>query len=109
MAFHDANIQLDAVKVDRIEEVLQGESEPDAKSGDTFWSETVKFDDGKQMDVKAVAGDPSYAEAVLFDANGVELGCTEPEDCLAIDFAVDHGGETYTTAVMRGPAPAPGA
>lgn len=62
-------------------------------------TETVKFNDGAEMDIKLVicdGKDTPYTEAVLFDKNGVEQGFTDPDDEFLGEWTVDD----YTAVIL---------
>lgn len=68
---------------------------------------TARFEDGKEMDVKCCGVDyeesgynTGWTEAVLFDENGCELGCTDVEDEFLGDWELEHGDDEYVIHVI---------
>ena len=82
----------------RIEKFLTGAEEFGENES---YSETVRFPDGMQMDVKCNGNDdgPAWTEAVLFEPNGAQAGMTEPEDEFLGDWEIEAYGRTYIVHV----------
>ncbi len=62
-------------------------------------TETVKFNDNTEMDIKLVicdGKDKPYTEAVLFDENGTEQGFTDPCD----EFLGEWNIDDYTAVIL---------
>lgn len=59
----------------------------------TVWSETVKFPDGFDIDLKVCTNDREdgtlWSEAVLFDSKGSEYACTEVCDGIDGDWELE--------------------
>jgi hypothetical protein len=71
---------------------------------DVVFGKGVSFDDGNTMEIQVVAsGDPEHetcwTQGVLFDADGAEIGCTEPGDTFAGEYCVETDTATYTVVV----------
>jgi hypothetical protein len=71
---------------------------------DETFTITVKFDDGKEMDVKLCgAENPEdiWTEAVLFDENGHQIGMTDPDDTKEFfgEWGIEFNGVTYVGVV----------
>ena len=66
-----------------------------------YLSYTVQFPDGKQMDIKCCGcqDEPSWTEAVLFDADGSQLCCTEPGDSFDGPWELQYEGIRYTATI----------
>lgn len=84
------------------------EDENECLPENVTYTVTAKFDDGKLMDIKCCGvqyreGDhnTAWTEAVLFDYNGAELCCTEPEDFFTGTWEIEYDGNTYTAVVER--------
>ena len=68
---------------------------------------TATFQNGTEVDLKINTNTPDdgdgWAEAVLFDENGCEMTCTEPEyDEIDGTWYLYDGDDTYTIAVYWG-------
>ena len=64
---------------------------------------TVKFANGYEMDVKLVicGGDEyPYTEAVLFDLQGNQLICSDPEDEYIGKWQLDYDNNRYIASIM---------
>lgn len=77
------------------------ESEKDCFGEDETYVETIKFDDGMEMDVKVCGvqfaeGEQNlpWTEAVLFD-HGSEVACTEPGECFFGFWKLEYQGNIY--------------
>lgn len=80
------------------EEAYQGE--------DNTITYTAKFPNGYEIDVKCCGSDdsPSWLEAVLFDGNGGQLCCTEPEYSEILgDWEMEFEGCIYVAHVVPEP------
>ncbi len=87
---------------------IEPKSHDECMGEDVTITNTVKFDDGTEMDIKicGVQYRPDFdsnlpwTEAVLFK-NGIEIGYTEPSDEYEGKwFIEDHDGNTYTVIVV---------
>lgn len=80
---------------------LQAETAEQFQDEDHTISHTVKFPDGKQMDVKCCGAqeEGSWTEAVLFNENGVELCCSEVSDQYDGTWELEHNGRRYVAIV----------
>lgn len=65
---------------------------------------TAKFPDGYEMDIKCCGcqDDSSWTEAVLFDAQGHELCCTDVEDEFVGEWELEYCGTRYIAIVAEG-------
>ena len=63
---------------------------------------TVKFPDGKEMDIKCCGcqDEASWTEAVLFDQNGAELCSSEPYGDYLGRWELTYEGNTYLAEVV---------
>lgn len=102
-AYHET-MPLPADTIDRLEELCRGPA-TDCGSDETVFDREVNFDDGCRMAIQVVApNDPAgscWTQGVLFDANGAELGCTEPGDTFAGDYEVSCNGSVYSARVAE--------
>ena len=102
-AYHET-MTLPADTIDRLEELCRGPA-TDCGSDETVFDREVKFDDGCRMAIQVVApSDPAescWTQGVLFDADGTELGFTEPGDTFAGEYVVEAGGSVYATLVWE--------
>lgn len=71
-------------------------------------SHTVTFADGMQMDVKLCGRrddgsgqSPLWTEAVLFDENGRQVACTDPENFFFGTWELDYEGVCYRVDVIE--------
>lgn len=73
-------------------------------------SVTAHFPDGVEMDVKCCPADSgaSWSEAVLFNQNGGELCCTEPDSTFTGNWELEHDGNVYKTVIEAENAGKPG-
>ena len=80
----------------------------DLKSYETVASWTIRFPDGREMDIKVCSGDrsnhdPLWTEGVLFE-NGQELTHTEIKDAIDTEFTCETDTDDNTirrTYVVR--------
>lgn len=95
---HSATVCITQDLADRIEDFL---NRPDAQEHDETVKVTVVFDDGREMDIKCCPSDdgPSWTEAVLFNAHGNELTCTEVSDEFLGPWEIEYGGDRYEVTV----------
>lgn len=75
------------------------------KNGIEFDKEVV-FDDGNRMAIQVCGpGDPKsepcWTQGVMFDADGNELGCTDPGESLAGEYSVTVGENEYVVNVCQ--------
>ena len=72
-------------------------------------TETIKFPNGYEMDIKAVIPDwesQVWTEAVLFDKKGNQISFTEPSDTFMGEWNLeDHEGNSYTVILEELPEP----
>lgn len=87
--------------MDTIKGYLNAKAEDKFQGEDNTISYTAVFPDGKQMDVKCCGcrDESSWTEAVLFDKNGCELCCSEPEYKYAGTWELEHEGVKYVAVV----------
>ena len=80
---------------------LQAKSEAEYQGEDDTIIYTVKFPDGKEMDIKCCGcqDDPSWTEAVLFDKNGYQLCFTDVEDEFEVSWELEYKGVHYCVDV----------
>ena len=66
-------------------------------------SVTAKFSDGCEMDIKCCGcqDDSSWTEAVLFNAQGHELCCTEPADEFTGEWELEYCDTRYIAIVTE--------
>jgi len=71
---------------------------------DTY-SETVKFDNGYEMDIKICGTDNEkpWTEAVLFNKESGELECTPPDSIFFGEWWISYDGDDYIVNVIQGP------
>ena len=64
-------------------------------------SKTVKFPDGRQMDIRLCGADkgPAWTEAVLFERSGVQVCCTDPDDAFFQVWEIESDGVKYVVDV----------
>lgn len=65
-------------------------------------SETVKFNDDIEIDIKLViceGTEKPYTEAVIFK-DGSEMNCTYPEDYFLGDWVLEYLDDTYVVTII---------
>lgn len=85
---------------------VEPRSHDECMGEDMTITNTVKFDDGTEMDIKICGvryredneSNLPWTEAVLF-RNGYELGYTEPSDEYEGMWFIENDGNTYTVYV----------
>lgn len=108
----EKTVEITASMAEEIRHIL--EDEP-AGYEDCFGSKepaisvTAEFDDGHMVDVKCCGVDyeeggsnTGWTEAVLFDAQGFELGFTDVEDYFVGDWELGDGDAEYVVHVVVG-------
>lgn len=88
-----------------IDAYLEADNEEAYQGRNETISFTAVFDNGLQVDVKCCgcSDQASWAEAVLFDENGRELGCTEPEGSpFSGEYCFFLEGDEYVVSVQAG-------
>ena len=80
-------------------------SESDCLGEDEKISHTVKFDDGKEMDIEICgvqyeegSSNLPWTQAVLYE-NGCEVAVSEPSEAFDGEWSLDDDGNTYTVLV----------
>lgn len=99
----NARIELPAAMIEKLERLCEGPA-ADCRRDECVFDREAVFLDGRRMAVQVIApGEPEeygcWTQGVLFDADGAELGCTEPGDTFAGEYCVDCDGVTYTATV----------
>ena len=78
-------------------------------SEDEAVTETAKFPNGYEMDIKLVVPDwesYTWTEAVLFDQKGNQISFTEPSDTFMGEWNLeDEDGNSYTVILEESPKP----
>ncbi len=95
-------LKLSPEALDTINGFLNARTENEYQGEDHTIVHTVRFPDGKEMDMKCCGckDGPSWAEAVLFNAHGVEVACSEVrEDYIGL-WALECDGITYSVNVI---------
>ena len=97
-------IEIEQAEIERLEKTMRdGKSLDGGKGKEPTYTWTAKFQDGTEVDVKVCdaeeEGGGAWSEAVLFDENGCELSCTEPDDTLAGDWYLFDGDDMYIVHV----------
>jgi len=84
-----------------INRYLQAESKAEYQGEDDTITYTVKFPDGKEMDIKCCGcqNDPSWTEAVLFDELGDQLTCSGVEEEFEGPWELEYEGAHYCVDV----------
>ena len=84
---------------------LQAQSEGEYQGEDSTIIYTVKFPDGKEMDIKCCGCQeaPSWTEAVLFDQEGRQLAYTEVGDEFEGSWDLEDNGAHYHVDVKGRP------
>lgn len=77
----------------------------DMMGEDDTYSETVKFDNGYEMDIKICGADNEkpWTEAVLFNEESGELECTPPDSVFWGEWWISYDGDDYIVNVVQGP------
>ena len=83
--------------------------EEECFSEDETITETVRFDNGYEMDIKCCGVqyhenecNTAWTEAVLFNKRGGSVSCSEPEETFLGKWTLsDYQGNTYTTEVVQ--------
>lgn len=106
-----ATLYIDSAELEQINRWLEGSNKrEECLDEDTTIIHTVKFENGKQMDIKCCgvqfheddAGNNSaWTEAVLFDESGYELTCSEVEEEYDGEWEIEYDGITYHVDVLR--------
>lgn len=84
-----------------IEGFLNAKSEDEYQGGDNTITYTVRFPDGKEMDVKCCGcqEESSWTEAVLFDEKGCQLTYTDVSDEFIGTWELTYKDATYIVEV----------
>lgn len=102
---HTKSLKIPMADYDRFGRILDhGEPVPGAKCDEVLYQNSVRFDNGYQMDIKVVNGteeDGPWTEGVLFDEHGTELGCTEVGDTLGGGYIITVGEDVFCCVVAR--------
>ena len=108
----EATIEIPQSEVKYLTKLLQEEpkDESECLGEDETISYTAHFADGNEMDVK-VCGvqyregegetNTAWSEAVLFNSNGCEIGCSDAGDDLLGDWEMEHNGILYRATVVQ--------
>lgn len=104
---HERTVKIDRALDRRIWQNLRATRAESRQYEDNTISVTAIFDDGCQVDVKCCGSqdEPSWAEAVLFDRNGRELGFTEPAETFTGEWELTCDGDVYVVRVETEPGP----
>ena len=67
--------------------------------------ETVKFDNGYEMDIniRGVDNEKPWTEAILFNEESSELECTPPDEAFFREWWISYEGDDYIVNVVQGP------
>lgn len=84
---------------------LQAQSEGEYQGEDSTIIYTVKFPDGKEMDIKCCGCQeaPSWTEAVLFDQTGCQIAYTEASDEFECSWELEDNGTHYHVDIKGRP------
>lgn len=102
---HTQEILIPRPEADRASKVCAVPPGRDVERDETVLSWTAKFSDGLRIEVKVVApNDPEqeacWCEAVMFDADGFEIGCSEPEERPYGEWGFSNDGKDYIVNVV---------
>lgn len=106
---HTKTIKIHKESALRIKAFLENEpkDESECQGEDETIAYTAVFDDGREMDIK-VCGvqydedsdtNTSWTEAVLFDAKGSQLCCSDVCDDFFREWELEYGDDTYIVMV----------
>ena len=95
-------LYISAADLEQINKYLAAKTEEEYQGEDNTIIYTVKFPDGKEMDVKCCGcqAEPSWTEAVLFDDHGYEIGCSDVEEDFDGPWELEVDGVRYITEVQ---------
>ena len=99
----EENVYISEPSAELIEKYLRGEK---IQGYGSTLSETAKFSDGHFMDIRCCGDeDTSWAEAILYDNNGVQVAFTEAYDTFIGYWELDDEatGKTYRVNVLTKP------
>lgn len=107
---YEKTIEISKDLAEHIRHILEDEPADESEcfgSKEPAISVTAMFENGNMIDVKCCGVDyeeggynTGWTEAVLFDANGYELGFTEVEDEFVGDWELAHGKDEYVVHVV---------
>lgn len=108
MTAYEAKITISREEAETIRGYL--ENEPKDRSECLGEEETIRhtavFADGRQMDIKCCGvryiegeSNKAWSEAVLFDEDGAELACTDPDGYYTGKWEIQAGGAVYRVSV----------
>lgn len=95
-------LKIPSQELARIDGFLNAQTEDEYQGEDHTIIHTARFPDGKEMDIKCCGcrKDPSWTEAVLFDAHGFELVCSGVCEEYTGLWELECGGVTYAVSVI---------
>ena len=95
-------LKLSSAGLDTIYGYLNASTEDEFQGEDHTIIHTVRFPDGKEMDIKCCGcrSDPSWTEAVLFDIHGHQLACSEVCEDFLGPWELEYSGVTYSVNVV---------
>lgn len=95
------HLRISKREAELIDGYLQAKIEGQFQNESHTISHTVKFPDGKQMDIKCCGAreECSWTEAVLFNENGFELCCSEVSNQYDGVWELEYNGRRYVAIV----------
>ncbi len=95
-------LKISSAELDTIYGFLNANSAEEYQSENQTIIYTVRFPDGKEMDMKCCGcqDNPSWTEAVLFDTHGNQLACSEDCEGFLGPWELEYGGITYAVNVV---------
>lgn len=94
-------LYISAAALELINKFLAAETEDEYQGEDNTIIYTVRFPDGKEMDVKCCGcqDDPSWTEAVLFDDQGYQIAYTDVGEVFDGQWELEADGVRYIVDV----------
>lgn len=106
-AAYQQTLYISAFESEQINKYLHAKSDDEYQGEDGTIIHTARFPDGKEMDIKCCGcrDDPSWTEAVLFDANGYELTCSGVCEEYEGLWELEYEGVVYAVNVLVNDVP----
>lgn len=101
---YKVNVAVDSVLLQQVNKWLTARAPEEFQNENNTVSVTAVFPDGCEMDIKCCGcqSEPSWTEAVLFNAKGGELCCTDPSDRFAGEWKLEHDETSYIATLTEG-------
>ncbi len=93
---------ISTVALEQINKYLSAKRKDEYQGEDNTITYTVRFPDGKEMDVKCCGcrDEASWTEAVLFDERGCQIACSDVEETFDGPWELEADGVLYITKIV---------